>query len=375
MTSLLEIYAAEIMCGIGGATRGFLDAGIHVLRGFDIDDTCKKTYEENNKPAKFLHRDIRQLTTEELLAGTKLNTDEKFALIACAPCQPFSRAGAKKPKSSKSLVSGLADLIREVKPDFVFAENAPGFQKRYPSIYRKFLEPFLDLHYHYQWDIVNLKKYGVPQNRSRYIFIASRDYEIDLPRKTHGKENGLLPYVTVKDTIQKYPPLRLGRENKSVPNHICRNLSETNLERLRHTPRNGGSRNAWPSHLVLQCHKKSSGHSDVYGRMLWDEVGPTLTCKCISISNGRFGHPTQNRGISVREAAALQTFKDNFIFYESKTAAARHIGNAVPPLVASLIAKRILETVRNNQPSVTRTADINALATDAVRAKPSVLSQ
>ena len=371
----MGIYAAEIMCGIGGATRGFLDAGIQVLRGIDIDDSCKKTYEENNKPAKFLHWDVRQLTAEELLAGAKLSTGDKFVLIACAPCQPFSRAGVKKPKNSKSLVSALADLIREVKPDFVFAENAPGFQKRYPSIYREFLKPFLDLHYHYKCSVVNLKKYGVPQNRSRYVFIASRDYEIDLPRTTHGEEDGLLPYVTVKDTIKKFPPLRLGKESKAVPNHVCRNLSETNLERLRHTPRNGGSRKAWPRHLVLECHKKSKGHSDVYGRMQWDDVGPTLTCKCISISNGRFGHPTQNRGISVREAAALQTFKDNFMFYEPKTVAARHIGNAVPPLVASLVAKMILETVRDTQVSVVRTASIDELATDPVRARPSALSQ
>lgn len=369
----MGIYAAEIMCGIGGATRGFLDAGIQVLRGIDIDDTCKKTYEDNNKPAKFLHWDIQQLTAEELFAGTKLNEDDKFALIACAPCQPFSRAGVKKPKNSKSLVSALAGLIREVKPDFVFAENAPGFQKLYPSIYREFLEPFLDLGYHYQCDVVNLKEYGVPQDRSRYVFIASRDYEIDLPRRTHGNGKELLPYVTVKNTIKKYPQLRPGKESKAVPNHVCCSLSEINLERLRHTPRNGGSRNAWPNHLVLECHKESKGHSDVYGRMRWGDVGPTLTCRCISISNGRFAHPTQNRGISVREAAALQTFKDGFIFYEPRSVAARHIGNAVPPLVASLIAKRILETVRNNtQISVTRTADMDALATNAVCAKPSM---
>lgn len=367
MTSSVEIYAAELMCGIGGATRGFLDAGIHVLRGFDIDDTCKKTYEENNKPAKFLNRDVQQLTAEELLAGTKLNAGDKFVLIACAPCQPFSRAGMKKPKNSKGLASALADLIREVKPDFVFAENAPGFQRLYPSIYREFLKPFLDLHYHYKCDVVNLKEYGVPQNRSRYLFIASHDYEIDLPEKTHGNGEELLPYATVEDSIKKYPPLRPGKENKTVANHLCCNLSETNLERLRHTPRNGGSRNAWPPHLVLECHRKNEGHSDVYGRMKWGDVAPTLTCRCISISNGRFAHPTQNRGISVREAATLQTFKDNFIFYEPRSVAARHIGNAVPPRVASLVAKTIIETVRVNvQLCRTPTADVNALPARAM---------
>jgi len=342
----MRIYAAEIMCGIGGATRGFLDAGIQVVRGVDIDETCRKTYEENNKPAKFLQRDIQELTVEELLAGTQLEQNDKFVLIACAPCQPFSRAGVKDPRDSKSLVSAIGKLVRNIKPDFVFAENAPGFQKVYPDIYKEFLEPYTDMGYHCQSDVVNLKEYGVPQNRSRYLFIASRDYEISLPDKTHGE--GKLDFVTVKQTIKKYPPLKPGKENKEIPNHTCYDLSEILLDRLRHTPKNGGSRSAWPNHLVLKCHKNKRGHSDVYGRMRWDTVGPTLTCRCISVSNGRFAHPTQNRGISVREAAALQTFKDDFIFYEPKSVAARHIGNAVPPLVASLTAKRIQETLRKN---------------------------
>jgi len=367
----MRIYAAEIMCGIGGATRGFLDAGIQVIRGVDTDEACKKTYEENNKPATFLQRDIRELTVEELLAGTKLEENDKFVLIACTPCQPFSRAGVKKPKDSKSLFSAITDLMYEIKPDFVFAENASGFQKVHPDIYEEFLKPYSDLGYHFQSDVINLKEYGVPQNRPRYLFIASRDYEISLPRKTHGK--GLLPYVTVRKIIKKYPPLRHGKESKVVPNHTCYNLSEITLERLRHTPKNGGSRSAWPSRLVLKCHRNSKGHSDVYGRMQWGKVGPTLTCRCISVSNGRFAHPTQNRGISVREAAALQTFRDDFIFYEPKSVAARHIGNAVPPLVASLFARRIVEIVcKNTEIPIKHTTNLGALMTNAVCTGPTV---
>lgn len=336
----MTIYAVEIMCGIGGATRGFLDAGIHVVKGIDIDESCKKTYEENNKPAKFLHREVLKLTVEEILSGVKLEENDKFAIIACVPCQPFSRAGIKDPEDSRTrLILTINDFIHEIKPDFVFVENVPGFQRFYPDIYKKFLTPYLDLKYHYDCDIVNLKEYGVPQNRRRYLFIASKDYEIERPARTHGK--GLLPYVTVRDTIEKYPPLEPGEENTNIPNHTGYNLSEITLDRLKHTPKDGGSRSAWPHHLRLECHKKSVGHSDVYGRMKWDEPGPTLTCRCISVSNGRFAHPEQDRGISVREAAALQTFKDNFIFYEPKSVAAKHIGNAVPPLIAFLSAKEI----------------------------------
>jgi DNA (cytosine-5)-methyltransferase 1 len=340
------------MCGVGGATRGFLDAGIHVIRGVDVDETCKKTYEENNKPATFLVKDIQHLTRHDLLDGTNLSKDDKFVLIACAPCQPFSRAGLGKPKDSQSIVSAVGRLIREMKPDFVFAENASGFWKSYPLIYEEFLKPFLELGYHYECDVINLKNYGVPQNRLRYLFIASRDHEISLPQRTHGKD--LKPYVTVKDTIKKYPRLKAGGQSKNFPNHMCYKVSEITLERLRNTPKNGGSRTAWPSHLVLKCHRGKKGHSDVYGRMSWKKVAPTLTCRCISVSNGRFAHPTQNRGISVREAAALQTFRDEFIFYEPKSVAARHIGNAVPPLASLLIAQKVIESIRLDNPEETR---------------------
>lgn len=344
----MTIYGIEIMCGIGGATRGFLDSGIQIVKGIDIDGSCKRTYEENNKPAIFLQRDVLELTVEEILSGIDLEKDGKLIFIICAPCQPFSRAGIKDPEDLRTrLILTVNDFIYEIEPDFVFVENVPGFQQFYPNIYKKFLKPYRDLGYHYDCDIVNLKEYGVPQNRKRYLFIASKDYEIDLPEKTHGK--GFLPYVTVRDKIEKYPPIRPGEENEEVPNHVCYNLSEIMLERLKYTPKNGGSRSAWPDPLILECHKKGSGHSDVYGRMKWDEPGPTLTCRCINISNGRFAHPEQDRGISVREAAALQTFEDNFFFYEPKSIAAKHVGNAVPPLVAFRFARKIIETVSENE--------------------------
>jgi DNA (cytosine-5)-methyltransferase 1 len=335
------------MCGIGGATRGFLDAGIRVIRGVDLDASCKKTFEENNKPATFLVSDIQNLTSDVLLSGIDLSANDKLALIVCAPCQPFSRAGLGKPKDSHEIILAINRLICEIIPDFVFAENAPGFWKRYPSIYKEFLAPFNELNYRYDCNVINLKDYGVPQNRYRYFFLASKDYDISLPDKTHG--TATQPYVTVGDVIRKYPRLKAGGKSETVPNHTCSNLSEVNLERLRNTPKNGGSRKDWPEHLVLRCHKKSKGHSDVYGRMSWGKVAPTLTCRCISISNGRFGHPTQNRGISVREAAALQTFKDEFIFHEPKSVAAKHVGNAVPPLASMLVGQKIVETVRQNE--------------------------
>lgn len=347
----MTIYAVDFMCGIGGATRGFLDAGVQVVIGIDVNERCQTTYEENNKRAKFLHRDMRCLTVKDVLSRLTLKDKDKMIFMACAPCQPFSKAGKKDPEDIRtSIILALSDFIYEIKPDFVFVENVPGFKFFYPEVYQEFLKPYRELKYHYDCDVVNLKKYGVPQTRKRFVFLASKDYEISLPEKTHGER--LLPYVTVRNTIAKYPPLEAGGEDPDYHNHVCCNISDMNKKRLEHTPPDGGSRTAWPEELILDCHKGSSGHTDVYGRMKWNEPAPTLTTRCISISNGRFAHPEQNRGISVREAAALQTFKDKFIFYETKTWSAKFIGNAVPPTIAYLFAKKIIQTISQKSPQI-----------------------
>ena len=189
----------------------------------------------------------------------------------------------------------------------------------------------------YSWDckIINAKDYGVPQNRKRLIIIASKHNPISLPDPTHGPfSKSKKKYITVMEAISRYPPVRAGNLHKKILNHEARDLGLKNKKRLKLIKKNGGSRLDLPSHLQLECHKNHSGHRDVYGRMRWDSVSPTLTCKCTSISNGRFGHPTQTRAISVREAAALQSFDDKFIFYGSLTQNTKWIGNAVPPLLS-----------------------------------------
>lgn len=333
------------MCGIGGATRGFNDAGIRVLKGIDNEIKCKETYEKNNKPSKFVHEDITSFSIHSLFNDIRFRENDYLVFIACAPCQPYSRKGVQDPEDSRvRLILSINELIYEYEPDFVFVENVPGFLSFYPDIFSQFLEPFKKLTYHFSYDILNLKKYGVPQNRRRFLFLASKHSPIDLPLFTHGK--GLLPYVSVRNKIQRYPPIQAGESDPDIPNHETYNVSSLTMRRLQATPPNGGGRKDWPSDLMLECHKgDTSGHWDVYGRMRWDDVGPTLTCRCINLSNGRFVHPEQNRGISVREAASLQTFKDDFILYELKTNAAKQIGNAVPPIVAYQFAKKIKEAV------------------------------
>jgi len=326
-----QVVAADFFCGAGGLTSGLRNAGIEVVKGIDVDPSVKESYEKNNPGSIFLHYDIRKLSADEVMEG--INRKGKFLLLAgCAPCQPFTHFKKKaKFDRRKSLMLHFARLIEKIKPELVLAENVPGFMKN-PNRYRKEFLRILDKNgYEYVESIINAADYGVPQRRERYLIMASRIGKVYLPQATHGE--GRKPYVTVRKAIAKYPPLLAGQKSKLVPNHSCPTLSPTNLQRIKSIPKNGGTRQSLPKKLKLRCHEDHRGHTDVYGRMSWDDLAPTLTCRCISLSNGRFGHPTQNRAISVREAAALQTFSDDYIFYGMQTKAAMHVGNAVPVLL------------------------------------------
>jgi DNA (cytosine-5)-methyltransferase 1 len=189
--------------------------------------------------------------------------------------------------------------------------------------------------------VLDAKDFGVPQSRRRYVLIAIRGKSATLPEEVFGP--GLTNYSTVKDAISHFPPIQAGQRHPFVPNHQAAEISELNIERLRHTPHDGGDRRAWPSELILDCHNGDhEGHSDVYGRMWWDKPAPTLTGKCHSISNGRYGHPSQDRAISLREAASLQTFPDSYIFYGLQQQIARMIGNAVPVKMGEILGRQML---------------------------------
>ena len=195
--------------------------------------------------------------------------------------------------------------------------------------------------------VLNSKDYGVPQNRKRLILIASREFIPEEPPHTHG--DGLLPYETVRNAIERFPAINAGEINNEFYNHQSSALSALNLRRIIATPHDGGSRLDWPQDLVLNCHNGGyRGHTDVYGRMMWDEVSPTLTSKCFSLSNGRFGHPEQNRAISLREAASIQSFDDNYCFFGSVQEIGKQIGNAVPVLLAQRIGEYILNNHENH---------------------------
>lgn len=333
------IIAIDLFCGAGGLTRGLLDAGIKVKKGYDIDSEVQETYEKNNNGAKFHFKDISSLKGKEILEG--INTKNNFfLLVGCAPCQPFSiinKQNLKKDKR-KILILEFARIIKEIKPDFILMENVPGLKNnKGKEVFEKFKKILKKEGYFYKTKIIDVRGYGVPQKRKRLVLVASNKIEVSIPEYTYKK--GKSGYLTVRDAISKYPPLKPGGKNKSIPNHECRNLSELNKKRMKFIKRNGGSRLDLPKKLILKCHINHNGHRDVYGRMKWDDASPTLTCKCTSISNGRFGHPSQNRGISVREAAAIQTFSDRYVFHGSLTNTTKWVGNAVPVKFAKVFGE------------------------------------
>lgn len=348
----MTVYGIDFFCGIGGATKGFQRSGIEVLKGIDNDAFCKETFEKNCVPAQFICKNISDLSPDDALLNVTLKEGDYLLYIACAPCQPFSSFAQLRSRRNLDqrtyLMKRFLEIVERRRPDFVFVENVPGFTKALDgSLFAEFCGVFDDLGYNYEWRNVDAKDYGIPQKRLRLIFLASGISKVTFFEPKYGK--GRSPYRTVRDAIGKYPAIKTGETHPTVPNHQCQKLSRLNLKRLKCTPKNGGYRKDWPSNLWLKCHKKGSGHTDVYGRMKWDEPAPTLTCRCISLSNGRFAHPEQNRAISVREAAALQTFSDDFIFYESMTAAAEHIGNAVPSLLAFQFGKMVVDMIKQKK--------------------------
>ncbi len=347
------MIAIDFFCGGGGMTRGLLNANINVLCGIDFDPACKKTYEANNHT--YLQKDICKLTPEELLEKfPQIKNSNDLLLVGCAPCQPFSilrrdkydEHGNIKPHKSVNLLMEFGRFVKALQPAHVLVENVPGLKGKGADVLTNFKNMLVENGYNYDERVIYAKDYGVPQNRRRYILIASKKFVPVIPFATHGE--GLLPYRTVRQAIGNYPAINAGEECVEIANHKCANLSPILLERIRNTPHNGGSRTDWPDRLILDCHRSFNGHTDVYGRMKWDEPSPTLTVKCFSISNGRFGHPEQDRAISLREAAALQTFPDSYVFKGSMQEIGRQIGNAVPVLLAEVMGEYIMRAAQGN---------------------------
>ncbi len=354
--------AIDFFCGAGGLTRGLLDAGVEVVAGLDADGRCKETYGSNNRPARFYEQDICQVTGLDVwrLLGSRRTGD--LLIAGCAPCQPFSKH--RKCTTDKSgtisrtrdpdatLLGAFARLVEVIQPGQVLIENVPGIAKVEGfSTYRRLVRMLKANSYRIAEGVLDAKQFGVPQTRRRYVLIAVRARQASLPKREFGC--GLQEYVTVRQAIAHYPPIQAGERHPFVPNHEAAAISVTNFLRLRSTPPDGGDRRSWPAGLELECHKRDhDGHTDVYGRMAWDQPAPTLTGRCNSISNGRYGHPCQDRAISLREAASLQTFSDAYVFCGTPQQIARQIGNAVPVKFGEALGRHLVRLRSTNTSQV-----------------------
>lgn len=263
-----EIVAVDLFCGVGGLTKGLSNAGIKVIKGYDSDEKASETYEKNNKGSKFFHMDITKLKKKDLIDGLD-RKDNFFLLAGCAPCQPFSLINQKEISrdTRKNLVLKFGKLIKESSPDFVFMENVPGLLNgKGKKIFQRFIKILEEKKYFYDFKILNVMNYGVPQRRKRLVLVASKHSEIKIPESTHGMLENKKPFIKLKEVLKKYPALKAGQKSELFPNHEARNLSKLNLKRLSLIKKNGGSRKELPKELVLDCHLKHKGHGDVYGR-------------------------------------------------------------------------------------------------------------
>lgn len=341
----------DLFCGIGGLTHGFENEGFSVVAGVDNDISCQYGYEANNK-SKFIHKNIADVTSSEL---NKLYDKNKIKiLIGCAPCQPYSGLNKKKGKGrDKTPLEKFAELVEEIQPTIVSMENVRGLAntKKYPE-FANFLKTLVKNNYKYSYQVIDASDYGVPQKRNRLVLLASRLGEINLIAPTHKDKK-----ISVREIIGSLPKISDGEISKTDRLHRTRKLSAINKQRIQSTPQDGGNSDSWDQELLPECYKRESGSTyrkTVYGRMRWDEPSPTMTTQCVGLGNGRFGHPEQDRAISLREAALLQTFPTSYKFLPDKKEiviknVAKFIGNAVPIRLGEVISKSIKLHLIENQ--------------------------
>ena len=339
----MSIKAFDFFCGAGGLTRGLLDAGIQVLAGIDNDPGLEMTYSQNNTPSNFICKGIDQINIQDLRTDYGVTQGDIVLYAACTPCQPFSTLNRMKGKDDrKELLLEFAKLVESVPPDFILVENVPGLNTAFgKEIYEKFIAAISRAGFTHRYaEQLDAKDFGVPQVRKRFIMIASRHGEVVPPECAKS-------VAKIEDYIRKYPSLKAGEKSPEYHNHEARPLMPHHKVIVAAVPKDGGSRrDIADQSILLKCHQNNpTVHKDVFGRMKWDQPAPTLTCRCTDIYCGRFTHPDQDRGISLREAAALQTFPDEYKFYGSAYLhLSRQIGNAVPVKFAQRLGEAVLKS-------------------------------
>ena len=336
------IYGIDLFCGAGGLTFGLQKAGVSIVAGVDSDPTSEYPFTYNNR-AKFISADVRDVSGTHL---ARLYPADAIRLLAgCAPCRPFSphrRGSIDTGHEDWALVKQFGRLAAELRPELVTMENVPRLSSK--PVFREFVRKLQRLGYYIDSASLHCAKFGVPQNRRRLVLVASLIGPIAVP----CGQLSPVDYKTVRDAIELLPRLAAGQEDSRDRLHRARKLSEINLIRVQ-SSKPGGTWEDWPKNLRVKCHRKKSGatYRNVYSRMEWDKPAPTITTLAHNFGTGRFGHPEQDRAITLREAALLQTFPRYFRFVDPKeqvslTRVGRLIGNAVPPRLAFFIGKEIM---------------------------------
>jgi DNA (cytosine-5)-methyltransferase 1 len=338
-----QVSAVDLFCGAGGLTYGLKQAGIRVRAGIDLDPACRYPFEHNNRRSRFILADVAKVSgaqIERLFPRTDLSL-----LAGCAPCQPFSpycRGTDTSEQEDWGLLYEFARLVRTARPHFVTMENVSDLGTK--QVFTDFVSELEDLGYETAWKSLNCATVGVAQERYRLVLLASRIGPIQLPvPRLTAKE-----FRTVRDVIGCLPRVSSGGTHRDDPMHRARNLDEINLRRIR-ASLPGGTWRDWPAKLRAPCHLKTSGgtYQSVYARMTWDDPSPTITTQFHNFGTGRFGHPDQNRALTLREAAMLQSFPKTYKFVRAKkdvrfAPLGKLIGNAVPPLLGRAIGLAIV---------------------------------
>ncbi len=340
-----HVECIDLFCGIGGLSFGLKQAGITISAGLDIDDECGYPFKKN-VGASFVHTDIAQVRAATF---TKYWSKDSIRLLAgCAPCQPFSTYMLGKGKNNQKLknekwylLDKFSEIVDEQLPDVVTMENVPQLSKQ--TIFHRFLDSLNALGYYTSFSLVDCSQYGIPQKRIRLVLLASRLGAIKLLPAIGNSAS-----KTVREAIGHLPEIKAGETHSDDRLHMSSKLSPINQARIKQSKPAGTWRD-WESDLVAECHKRNSGerYGSVYGRMSWDKPSPTITTQFYGYGNGRFGHPVQDRGLSLREGALLQTFPENYEFLPEnqepkKTVLGRLIGNAVPVRLGEVIGQSII---------------------------------
>lgn len=343
--SIPLVKVVDIFCGAGGLAYGLKSAGLQIEAGVDLDPSCRYPF-ETNCGGKFVEKSVAELKATELNRWFK-GADVRL-LAGCAPCQPFSTysQSRKTPDARWELLRSFLSLATDVKPEIVTMENVRGLSAR--PIWQEFVKGLRAADYHVAWGDVLCSDFGVPQSRKRLVLIASRLGPIEMPFSCKQFEP-----LTVRNAIADLRPIEAGEADADDPLHVACRLSPLNLKRIK-ASKPGGTWRDWPKRLRAACHNRETGETypSVYGRMSWDDLAPTMTTQCFGYGNGRFGHPEQDRAISLREAAIIQSFPATYAFVPKDARFAFDkvgtlIGNAVPPKLGEAIGRSVVLHVQN----------------------------